>query len=41
MRWKEAFDAGHAAPVILEATHVSTLEYVDLEHLRAHAITTD
>jgi uncharacterized protein (DUF2237 family) len=41
MRWKEAFDAGHAAPVILEATHVSTLEYVDLEHLRAHAISAE
>ena len=41
MRWKEAFDAGHAAPVVLESTHLSTLEYVDLEQLREHAITAD
>jgi uncharacterized protein (DUF2237 family) len=38
-RWKEAFDAGHACGVILESTHMSTLEYVDLADLRAHAIT--
>ena len=38
-RWKEAFDAGHACGVILESTHLSTLEYVDLADLRAHAIT--
>jgi uncharacterized protein (DUF2237 family) len=37
-RWKEAFDAGHACPVVLESTHVSTLEYVDLADLKAHAI---
>ena len=38
-RWKEAVEAGHACGVILESTHVSTLEYVDLADLRAHAIT--
>jgi uncharacterized protein len=38
MRWKEAFDAGRACPVVLESTHVSALEYVDLEELRAHAV---
>ena len=38
LRWKEAFEAGCAPPVVLEATHVSTLEYVDLEDLRAHAV---
>jgi uncharacterized protein len=30
-RWKQSFEAGFAAPVILEATHMATLEYVDLE----------
>ncbi len=38
-RWKEAFDAGHACDVVLESTHVSTLEFVDLADLRAHAVT--
>jgi uncharacterized protein len=37
-RWKEAFDAGRACGVVLEATHLSTLEYIDLADLRAHAI---
>ena len=37
-RWKEAFDAGHACDVVLEATHVSTLEYIDLADLKAHAV---
>jgi uncharacterized protein len=36
-RWKEAFDAGQAPPVVLEATHISALEFVDLAHLKAHA----
>jgi len=40
-RWKEALDAGHACAVVLEATHVSTLEYVDLADLKAHAVTED
>ena len=38
-RWKEAFDAGHACAVVLESTHMSTLEYIDLADLQAHAIT--
>ena len=38
-RWKAALDAGHACAVILESTHMSTLEYVDLADLRAHAVT--
>lgn len=33
-RWKEAYDAGVAPPVVLEATHVSTLEFATLEELR-------
>jgi len=36
-RWQEAFEAGHAPPVILEATHLSTLEFVDKEDLVAKA----
>lgn len=38
-RWKEALDAGRACDVVLESTHLSTLEYVDLADLRAHAVT--
>jgi len=37
-RWKEALMAGKAPPVVLEATHVSTLEFVDLEDLSRHAV---
>jgi uncharacterized protein (DUF2237 family) len=36
-RWREALEAGCAPQVVLEATHVSTLEYATLEQLRAHA----
>ena len=38
MRWKEAVDAGVAPPVILAATHISALEFVTLEELRARAL---
>jgi len=37
-RWKEALDAGMAPMVVLEATHISALEYVDLEDLEAYAV---
>lgn len=37
-RWKEALDAGMAPPVILASTHISALEFVDLDHLRQHAV---
>ncbi len=37
-RWKEALQAGVAPPVVLEATHMSTLEFVDLEDLQLHAV---
>ena len=37
-RWKEALEAGCAPPVLLEATHESALEFVDLEELKAHAV---
>ena len=33
LRWKEAFDAGCAPEVILEATHEKSLEYVNLDDL--------
>ena len=36
-RWKEAFDAGVAPKVILEATHEETLEHVSIDDLIAHA----
>ena len=37
-RWKEALVAGVAPPVNLEATHLSTLEFVELADLEAHAL---
>ena len=39
-RWKEAYDAGCAPSVDLEATHMSTLEFASLEELKEHAIPT-
>lgn len=36
-RWKEAYDAGVAPPVKLEATHELALAYVPLEVLEFHA----
>ncbi len=38
-RWQEAYEAGVAPPVVLEATHVGTLEWCDLAALQAHAVT--
>lgn len=37
-RWKKALLAEVAPPVVLAATHISTLEFVDLEDLKAHAV---
>ena len=37
-RWKEAFDAGVAPPVILAATHDSAAKIVDRTALLAHAL---
>lgn len=37
-RWKQALDADMAPPVILEATHITTLEFVDLEDLKRYAL---
>ncbi len=38
MRWKEAYDAGCAPQVLLESTHILTLEFVGLAALREHAL---
>ena len=38
-RWQEAFEAGMAPPVVLESTHASTLEWIELGHLAQFAIT--
>jgi uncharacterized protein (DUF2237 family) len=35
-RWEEARVSGYAPPVVLEATHVSVLEFVELGVLKAH-----
>lgn len=36
-RWQEAFEAGFAPSVVLEATHESALEFIDLASLKQHA----
>jgi uncharacterized protein (DUF2237 family) len=40
-RWVEALDAGVAPPVVLEATHARTLDWVDLADLHRHAAPSD
>jgi uncharacterized protein (DUF2237 family) len=37
-RWAEALEAGVSPPVVLEATHMAALEFVDLEDLKARAV---
>jgi uncharacterized protein len=37
-RWKEAYDAGMAPPVILESTHMATLEFASLEEMQQHVL---
>lgn len=37
LRWKEAFEAGLAPPVIMASTHYKVLEVVTLAQLKAHA----
>jgi uncharacterized protein len=37
LRWEEARRAGAAPRVVLESTHIGTLEFVDEEHLRVYA----
>ncbi len=36
-RWQQAFAADKAPDVVLEATHESALEFIDLKSLREHA----
>ncbi len=38
-RWKEALDAGAPPQVVLEATHVVTLQVVSLDELKKYAVT--
>lgn len=38
LRWKEALEADMAPPVVLSATHMSVLEFVDLEDLQRYAV---
>jgi len=38
LRWKEAYDAGMAPLVDLEATHISALEHLDLSALKQFAV---
>ncbi len=37
-RWQEAFEAGQAPHVVLEASHEGALRYCRLEDLQAHAV---
>jgi len=37
-RWQQALEAGAAPDVVLEATHIDTLDWVTLDDLRAHAV---
>jgi len=37
-RWKEALDAGMAPKVDLEASHIVSLEFVDLDDLKRYAL---
>lgn len=39
LRWKEAYDAGLAPPVVLEACHEKALNYVKFEMLLEHKLT--
>lgn len=36
-RWREAFDAGVAPPVVLQSTHARALDFVRIEQLRSVA----
>ena len=37
-RWRQAYDDGVAAPVVLASTHEQALEIVPLDILKAHAV---
>lgn len=36
-RWQEALDAGVAPPVVLEATNMAVLEWIEMDDLLAHS----
>lgn len=38
LRWKEAYEAGVAPPVVLACTHEKALDYVSLAMLQANAV---
>ena len=38
-RWREALEAGVAPPVVLEATHISAIEFVSMDDLQRHSVT--
>jgi uncharacterized protein (DUF2237 family) len=38
VRWRQAYEAGVAAPVVLAATHERALDIVPLEALRKRAV---
>lgn len=38
LRWKEAYKAGCAPPVVLEATHERALDFIGLGILQRHAL---
>lgn len=41
MRWKQALDDGMAPRVVLEATHESALQVIELEDLKRYAVDND
>ncbi len=41
LRWKEAYESGQAPRVVLESTHISMLEFVDLDVLQEFAADND
>jgi uncharacterized protein len=41
MRWKEAYDAGVAPPVVLESTHTNALRHVTVAQLEQHIYSAD
>lgn len=40
-RWREAFEAGVAPPVLLRSTHASMLEFASMDDLLANALDSD
>jgi uncharacterized protein (DUF2237 family) len=38
LRWREAYEAGCAPPVVLESTHSRALDFLRIEWLRRHAV---